>query len=120
MPVAELMPQPRLVVVVAAAAIRLTRTLISLSRLSLLIRGVDACERGPSSVRCRKNAGRDGRVNAGTCGIVDVVVGPGKLSDGLAAGSYGDRGSSYMAFGCLSSLAALSDWDEGNTGSRRE
>lgn len=56
----------------------------------------------------------------GTCGIVDVVIGSGKLSDGLAAESYGDRGSSYMAFGCLSSPVALIDWDEGNTGSRRE
>lgn len=51
---------------------------------------------------------------------MDVVVGPDKLPGGLAAESYGDRGSSYMAFGCLSPLAALIDWDEGNTGSRRE
>ena len=72
-PVAELMPQPRRAVV-AAAAMRFTRTLLSLSRLALRTRGVAACGRGPWSVRCRRKAGRGG-----------------------AAGGWGERGSSYMA-----------------------
>lgn len=61
MPVAELMPQPRRAVVAAAAAMRFTRTLLSLSRLALPTRGVAACGRGPWSVRCRRKAGRAGR-----------------------------------------------------------
>lgn len=87
-PVAELMPQPRRAVV-AAAAMRFTRTLLSLSRLALRTRGVAACGRGPWSVRCRRKAGRGG-----------------------AAGGWGERGSSYMAVWRVSGWAGGETWGE--------